>query len=452
MNSKDGRYLMLWKSIVETIMDEIDSCVYVTDYETSELIYMNSLARKMFGKDENDMGFINRKCYEVIQNKKEKCSFCKRNFLNEKSFCQWHGYNEFLKQHFYNRDKIIKIDGRAYHIQIARLEDEEVAQKRKLEQQLQIEKELVKCARTLASELPVHEAIESLLQILANFYNSDRAYIFEIDLNEQTTSNTYEWVSEGITKEIDFLQNIPLYLIEDWLDAFEKNGAFYISSLENDKTIDAKTVKILEVQGIHSLIAVPLMEKGEITGFLGIDNPRRNYDDFTLLMSVTYFLQNDLEKRKVYGKLERLSYKDSLTGLNNRNKYSQVIAELSDNPAEVLGIIYMDLNGLKKINDQEGHDSGDLLLKRTGKILFDIFDLDAYRIGGDEFVIILPNVEKADFDNKINILRDTMEKEQIDISVGSLWEDGEIKITDQLREADQLMYLEKTSYYEMKQN
>ena len=148
--------------------------------------------------------------------------------------------------------------------------------------------------------------------------------------------------------------------------------------------MDAKTIKILEVQGIHSLIAVPLMEKGEITGFLGIDNPRRNYDDFTLLMSVTYFLQNDLEKRKVYGKLERLSYKDSLTGLNNRNKYSQIIAELSDNPVDVLGIIYMDLNGLKKINDQEGHDSGDLLLKRTGKILFDIFDLDAYRIGGDE--------------------------------------------------------------------
>lgn len=440
---------MIWKSIVETIMDEIDSYVYVADFETNELIYMNSYARKEFCENENDMSFIGKKCYEVIQNKREACSFCKREILNERNFCQWFNYNEYLNKHFYNRDKIIKLDGRSYHIQISRVNDEQMEKERKLEQQLEIERKLVKCARTLASELPVHEAIDSLLQILANFYNGDRAYIFEVNYTKKTTSNTYEWTADGITKEIHKLQNLPLYLIDGWMDAFEGNGAFYISSLDENVEKDSETYKILEMQSIESLMAVPLFLKGEIIGFLGIDNPRKNYDDFTLLISVTYFLQNDLEKRKVYGKLERLSFEDSMTGLFNRNKYNQVIDDLVVNKPHSLGIIYMDLNGLKKLNDEEGHEKGDNLLKQTGRILYELFDGDAYRIGGDEFVIILKNIERDKFDDEIDSLRIRMRRERIDISVGESWRDTNVNIMEQMHKADKLMYIEKMRHYEM---
>ena len=440
---------MLWKSLVETIMDEIDSYIYVADYETNELIYMNSAARKRYGKDENDMSFLGKKCYEVIQHKDERCSFCKRDSLNERNFCQWYNYNEYLGQHFYNRDKIIKIEGRSYHIQISRLEDEHMEQKRKLEQQLEIERKLVKCAKTLNSELPVQEAIESLLQIVANFYNADRAYIFEVNMVRQTTSNTYEWVAEGITKEIDNLQNMPLYLIHGWLEAFERNGAFYMTSDDKNINVGAETYQILENQNIQSLMAVPLVDKDVIVGFLGLDNPRRNYDDFTLLNSVTYFLQNDLEKRKVYGKLERMSFQDSMTGLSNRNKYNQTMAELSEKVPQSLGIIYMDLNGLKKLNDEEGHEQGDLLLKRTGKILYELFGLDAYRVGGDEFVIILAEISGDLFTDGLEHLRETMKQQQIDIAVGESWREYNVNITEQMHKADKLMYIEKMRHYEM---
>lgn len=442
---------MLWKSIVEIIMDEVDSYIYVADYETSELIYMNSMARKLFGKDENDMSFINQKCYEVIQNKNEQCSFCKRNILNEKSFCQWHNYNEKLKQHFFNRDKIIKIDGKLYHIQISHVESERIIQQRKLEQQLEIERKLVKCATTLTAELPVQEAINDLLKILSTFYNSDRAYIFEINYEKGIINNSYEWVAEGITQEIDRLQNMPLEYITDWLEEFEKKGAFYISSLEEYLAANYEASRILGDQNISSLLAVPLMEKGKISGFLGIDNPRRNYDDFTLLSSVTYFLQNDLEKRKVYGKLERLSFEDALTGLYNRNKFNQVIEVLRVSTPGILGVIYVDLNGLKLINDKEGHEMGDRLLKRTGKILHSVFPFTAYRIGGDEFVMILPDVEKEIFDDKVSILRLEMKKENINCSIGFSWKNSDVNISEQMQEADKLMYLEKSNYYKMKQ-
>jgi transcriptional regulator with GAF, ATPase, and Fis domain len=128
------------------------------------------------------------------------------------------------------------------------------------------------CARTLASELPVHNAIDSLLEIVATYYNADRAYIFEVNYTKRTTSNTYEWTGEGISKEIEKLQNLPLDLIDGWMEAFEGTGAFYISSLKEDKNISHETYKILEMQNIDSLMTVPLLVKGEIVGFLGIDN------------------------------------------------------------------------------------------------------------------------------------------------------------------------------------
>ena len=96
-------------------------------------------------------------------------------------------------------------------------------------------------------------------------------------------NNSFEWCRQGVSPEIDNLQNISIEGMECWFEAFEEQGEFYISSLSEDYHPGTKTYKILEPQGIESLMAAPIQVNGEVVGFLGVDNPRENTDALLLL-------------------------------------------------------------------------------------------------------------------------------------------------------------------------
>ena len=127
------------------------------------------------------------------------------------------------------------------------------------------------------------QTLNSILEDIGENYDADRAYIFEAQMDRRVFNNTYEWCREGVTAEIDNLQNIPVDGMECWFEAFEEKGEFYISSLSDDYHPGTKTYEILEPQGVESLMAAPIMVSGEVVGFLGVDNPRKNTDALLLL-------------------------------------------------------------------------------------------------------------------------------------------------------------------------
>ena len=92
-------------------------------------------------------------------------------------------------------------------------------------------------------------------------------------------------------------------------------------------------------------------------------------DDLDLLTSITYFVVNDIQKRKMMSQLEYLSYTDLLTGLFNRNKYIKDLEMFDNQEFSSIGIIYIDIDGLKKFNDHYGHRYGDQLIRDVGHIL-----------------------------------------------------------------------------------
>lgn len=108
-------------------------------------------------------------------------------------------------------------------------------------------------------------------------------------------------------------------------------------------------------------------------------------------------LARDITERKLrLEKIEYLSYHDQLTGLNNRRRYMQQIMRM-DKPEKLpLAIIMADLNGLKLTNDAFGHQMGDVLLTRTAEVLRRLCEEDMiFHMGGDEFVLLLPNTDAA---------------------------------------------------------
>ena len=77
-------------------------------------------------------------------------------------------------------------------------------------------------------------SLESILLEVGQFFEADRAYIFEFDEERLFISNTYEWCAAGINPEIDNLQKMPMSAATMWLDGFKKDGHIFITDLEKE--------------------------------------------------------------------------------------------------------------------------------------------------------------------------------------------------------------------------
>lgn len=127
------------------------------------------------------------------------------------------------------------------------------------------------------------EAITQSLKLIGDHVKADRAYIFKYDFDEKTTSNTHEYCAQGITKEIDNLQDVPLGEIIYWVETHLKHDPLYILDVSKLST-DDHVRHILEPQGVKSLLTIPLIKKGEVYGFLGLDSVKQihKYSKFEL--------------------------------------------------------------------------------------------------------------------------------------------------------------------------
>ncbi|MFA7422585.1 MAG: HD domain-containing phosphohydrolase [Acholeplasmataceae bacterium] len=113
-----------------------------------------------------------------------------------------------------------------------------------------------------------------------------------------------------------------------------------------------------------------------------------------MIIGATVFIQ-DITLRKQYeNEILALSYKDALTGLNNRRKHQDQLARLKNVKYNPISVVYFDINGLKVMNDAFGHVEGDRLIILVAKLIKETFnDFETYisRLGGDEIIVLLPN-------------------------------------------------------------
>ncbi|MDO9020463.1 MAG: sensor domain-containing diguanylate cyclase [Pseudolabrys sp.] len=113
-------------------------------------------------------------------------------------------------------------------------------------------------------------------------------------------------------------------------------------------------------------------------------------------------------RKKAEAYLEFLGSHDALTKLSNRSFFAEELNRLERKGPRPVTIIMVDLNGLKTANDELGHAAGDALLRRAGEVLNSVVDKPARaaRIGGDEFALILPNVEAAEGEALMKVILD----------------------------------------------
>lgn len=318
--------------------------------------------------------------------------------------------------------------------------------KEQIRQRLEIATVLNSCVGKLNSDTDIDVGINNLLATVNGYFQADRTYVFEIDPDRDVLINTFEYIcGQEVSAQMDNLQEVPVSVIKVWMQNFRQGRSYYMSDLEQER--GQPSYEMLKAQQVWRLLAVPLMKGGAMVGFLGVDNPRAHYDDATLLASIQFFVTNSLDRKKQQAYLEKLSYRDMLTGLYNRNRYIERLEAYKQVQDQQIGAIYIDLNGLKKVNDEQGHRAGDELIVRAAGTIAGIFAEDAYRVGGDEFVVILLDVSREEFARKTEQLRRQMQENSVDASIGGVWQASTENLENLLRLADENMYREKKRYY-----
>ncbi len=151
--------------------------------------------------------------------------------------------------------------------------------------------------------------------------------------------------------------------------------------------------------------------------------------------------------------MKYLSYNDGLTGLYNRAKYEHDIKHFEEREDRTITCIYLDVVGLHEINNHLGHQAGDTMLTTVADELRRYFSLGLiYRIGGDEFVILHPDVKRSAFSEAIHSLRNALHKKEYEVSIGISDRQGNEPLIDTINRAEDHMRQDKAEFYRKQGN
>lgn len=212
-----------------------------------------------------------------------------------------------------------------------------------------------------------------------------------------------------------------------------------------------------------------VMAGNELLGIAAIDGgTMSDHDQLMTLMNLGIafkhlnMIATEREMNEILNKnnllLERQSQHDEMTGLlNRRGFFNQASSLMSSNVGRRAAIVYLDLDGLKTINDSFGHDMGDDAIRQTACILEEHMPRRGAlcRLGGDEFVALIFATEQADIDKIVAAIEDSMQRFNdshnlpytLSISVGATLFDIEADSFDNIA---QLMVQADEHLYEMK--
>lgn len=242
----------------------------------------------------------------------------------------------------------------------------------------------------------LEEKISHMLRNIGGFFHVDRAYVCLFSPKLDSMDCPYVWCAQDAASLTRANLELPINAIPWWK-----------GSIEDVSKLPAKEQELkdrLTEQGIKSLMTVPIEGSGIVHGFIGMEaiTSTKKWNDahLKMLRIFTNLLADAFARVQTEQDIEYLAYYDHLTGLPNRTLFTDRLNQainLSKRNSKFLGVMFLDLDSFKVVNDTMGHNGGDILLKEVANTLSQhLRKTDTVaRFGGDEFMILLNNVTEG---------------------------------------------------------
>ncbi len=199
-----------------------------------------------------------------------------------------------------------------------------------------------------------------------------------------------------------------------------------------------------------SLIAVPVrnMIEGNLSGMIAVHVLHPDALNVPLLQAMSFSFGMFCHNLKNRNDLQEQGDRDQLTGLYNRNRYERDLPQLFEQHHQALSCVYIDVNGLRELNNTKGHDLGDIMLRTVAQAVSQYFPgTYQYRVGGDEFVLFVPGTDEASLTKGSADIAAHLLEFDYHISVGIESKANVQSISHLIKAAEQKMYAQKREFY-----
>lgn len=315
--------------------------------------------------------------------------------------------------------------------------------------------DVLKACIKLRGSDDVQKAFQDVVEDIRTICGSDHCCILLTDSKKCSCTVFAESLREG-TNLLSMSEYIDGFyaITETWPDTLAGSTCIIVKDERDmEKLWEQNPIwgESLDQAGVKSIVLFPLRHGAELLGYMWALN--FNVADAMKIKETlevtTFFLASEIASYQLLNRLEIMSTIDSLTGIKNRNVMNNHVDQIvSGQEPMPLAVLFADLNGLKRMNDVQGHSAGDKMLQSAASILQGVFhDGEVYRAGGDEFMVLVPEIEEDELQKRIarvNLL--SKKTEDVSFSIGVCY--GESNIRRAMRLADERMYAEKSAYYD----
>ncbi len=412
----------------------------ITDVDNYAVVYKNTAMSKLL----NDFSdHTDKRCYEYVYGKSEPCEFCPNNKIANDEFYESSVYNELLKGHFRVNNLLLERKGKRLNLCKYTINTSLTQNKLSLNEAISACSEILNQNRT-------ENSINSFITLLDSFYSPNKAYIVQIDFETNSLKKLNNWTDSShealFHKEIDAKQ--LAYLIQNLCDANENKVVTLSEILDYYRKNASDRVADL-TSNYKEIVFSPIHNKtNAVIGFIGLVGDTVLDQDYELLVSVSNFIDKCFTQSNIFSNLEVVSEIDELTGFYARGIYAKQLSHYSRVQPTKLGVLSININGLRKVNESLGSEEGDKLILESATLLKKYFKEPFYRISGDEFICFVENSSEEDFLERVDCLHNEMhEKNNKLFAIGQSYKDGHIDASKMITEADTMMYINKQDYY-----
>ena len=279
---------------------------------------------------------------------------------------------------------------------------------------------------------------------------------------ERGLNHHYQWEQGQPAEESNVAGLPPVKLLKSFAagsNLFEASSPQQIAAMlpelvaANDPD-GAQAVSGALAQGLdanlRNIIAVPVRDvvAGQLSGVLAISNVKADATNVPLLQAMGFSFGMFCNNVKNRADLQEQGDRDALTGMFNRNRYERDLPELFTKFRAALTCIYIDVNGLREMNNTKGHDLGDVMLRTVAQAINNYFPENyKYRVGGDEFVLFVPGTPEAELTQYSQDMAAELLQYDYHVSVGIECERQVESISNLIKAAEQKMYNQKRAFY-----
>jgi len=324
-------------------------------------------------------------------------------------------------------------------------------QQAELEHQLISQRRLLAVNERLLSTLDPSGVLDLIADSLKTVVMYDSLTIYRVDLERQVRRPV---IARDRFAELILNFEAPLGMgLTGW--AVDQREPV----LANDAHLDPRSVQIPGTPfEPESMIIVPLMADGEVLGTLNIGrmgtDVQYSQNEFELTKLFAAQAAIALKNAETHDEVKVQAERDALTGLRNHGSFQRELQAMVDGDEHrPIAVLMMDLDRFKGFNDRNGHPAGDDLLAAVSRAIEScIRQADrAYRYGGDEFAVILPDYDRASADevssriqSAVLAIPDETGASHVSISIGIACHPDDARTKDELVEiADQALFLAK---------